>query len=131
MSAQEKTRTVDVFDPAMCCSTGVCGPSVDPALARFAGDVDWLQAQGVQVRRYNLAQQPGAFAEREDVTAALREDGENSLPLVFVDGELAGRGTYPARAELARLVGVQAPETVEGALPVVEVAGRQAEGRCC
>jgi hypothetical protein len=31
--------TIRVFDPAMCCSTGVCGPSIDPELTRFAGDV--------------------------------------------------------------------------------------------
>ncbi len=113
MSVQEKTRTVEVFDPAMCCSTGVCGPSVDPALARFAGDVEWLEGQGVEVRRYNLAQQPGAFAEREDVTAALHEHGEGCLPLVFVDGELASQGAYPARAELAHITGVKAPATAE------------------
>ena len=43
------SATIRVFDPAMCCSTGVCGPSVDPDLARFAADVDWLQKQGVTV----------------------------------------------------------------------------------
>jgi hypothetical protein len=37
------TTTLCVFDPAMCCSTGVCGPSVDPELARFAADLDWLK----------------------------------------------------------------------------------------
>jgi hypothetical protein len=42
----------------MCCSTGVCGPGVDPQLARFAADVAWLQGQGVTVERFNLAQQP-------------------------------------------------------------------------
>ncbi len=110
MSVQEKTRAVEVFDPAMCCSTGVCGPSVDPALARFAGDVQWLADQGVTVARYNLAQQPGAFAEREQVADALREKGEECLPLVFADGELVSEGAYPDRDELARLVGVQAPE---------------------
>ena len=30
--------TIRVFDPAMCCSTGVCGPSVEPDLARFAAE---------------------------------------------------------------------------------------------
>ena len=55
--------TIRVFDPAMCCSSGVCGPSVDPQLARFSADLDWLKAQGVSVERFNLAQQPAAFAE--------------------------------------------------------------------
>ena len=52
---------LEVFDPAMCCSTGVCGPSPNPALAPFAADLDWVAAQGVGVRRYNLGQEPGAF----------------------------------------------------------------------
>lgn len=82
MTVQEKVRTVEVFDPAMCCSTGVCGPSVDPALAKFAGDLDWLEGKGVTVRRYNFAQEPGVFADRDEVSAALREKGEDCLPLV-------------------------------------------------
>ena len=51
---------VRVFDPAMCCSTGICGPSVDPELVRFAADLDWLKSQGVSVERFNLSQQPAA-----------------------------------------------------------------------
>jgi len=56
-----KTK-IEVYDPPMCCSSGVCGPSVAPALPRFAGDLKWLKAQGVEVARHNLAQQPLAFA---------------------------------------------------------------------
>jgi arsenite methyltransferase len=52
---------LQVFDPPMCCSSGVCGPSVDPRLPRFAADLDWLRNQGVQVERFNLAHQPQAF----------------------------------------------------------------------
>lgn len=109
MTVQDKTQTVEVFDPAMCCSTGVCGTSVDPALARFAADLEWLQSQGVAVTRYNLAQQPGAFAEHTAVAGALRERGEECLPLVLVDGEQVSEAAYPSREELARLVGVALP----------------------
>ena len=68
-------KNIEVFDPAMCCSTGVCVPSVDPALVRFGADLDWLATRGVPVERFNLAQQPGAFAERDLVSLALREKG--------------------------------------------------------
>ena len=37
------TSTMRVFDPAMCCSTGVCGPSTDSILVRFAADLKWLE----------------------------------------------------------------------------------------
>jgi hypothetical protein len=99
------TVTLRVFDPAMCCSSGVCGPSIDPELARFAADVDWLQKQGVKVERFNLSQQPAAFAETAAVKAAL-ERGTEVLPLVMVDDRVAIEGRYPSRETLAALAGV-------------------------
>lgn len=97
-----------VYDPPMCCSTGVCGPAVDPVLPRLAADLDWLKRQGVQVERYNLAQQPQAFASNLTVMAALREHGNDCLPLILVDGRVVSRRTYPERVELARLAGIEA-----------------------
>jgi AhpD family alkylhydroperoxidase len=92
---------VEVFDPPMCCSTGVCGTSVDPALAEFAASLQWIAGQGASVTRYNLAQQPGPFAGHAGVRTLLAEGGEDALPAVLVDGELRSSGRYPARAELA------------------------------
>lgn len=97
---------LDVFDPPMCCSSGVCGPSVDPLLAAFAADVDWLTSQGVTVSRYNLAQDPQSFVAHPLVRDVLRREGETCLPLVMVNGEIVARGAYPRRAELATLAGV-------------------------
>jgi len=99
---------IQVFDPPMCCSTGVCGPQVDPSLPQFAADLEWLKAQGVQVERFNLAQEPRAFAENELVKKALTEAGEKCLPLVLVDGEIVSQGVYPSRDELAALAGLVA-----------------------
>ena len=97
--------TIRVFDPAMCCSTGVCGPSVDPELARFAADVDWLKQHGVTVERYNLAQQPAAFAQTPVVKEALAR-GTDVLPLILVGDRIAVEGGYPSRDTLAALAGV-------------------------
>jgi arsenate reductase len=100
---------VEVYDPAMCCPTGVCGPSVDPVLPKFAADLDWLKGQGIAVERYNLSQQPAAFAESAIVKQALAERGTECLPLVLLDGRIIAEGQYPNRATLAALTGVQAP----------------------
>jgi AhpD family alkylhydroperoxidase len=97
---------VRVFDPAMCCSTGVCGPSVDPQLVRFSADLDWLKSQGVSVERFNLSQQPGAFADDAAVKDALEAKGEAGLPLVKVNGEVKSSGKYPSRQELASWAGI-------------------------
>lgn len=103
---------MEVFDPAMCCSTGVCGPSVDPKLARFAADVEWLKSQGVEVKRFNLAQEPRAFVENRSVADALM-GRDDALPLLLVDGAIVSVGTYPDRATLARMTGLVAPTTRE------------------
>jgi len=64
----------------MCCSTGICGPSVDPQLARFAADLAWLKQQGVAVERFNLSREPAAFADDDAVKAALETKGEQRSP---------------------------------------------------
>jgi len=95
-----------VFDPPMCCATGVCGTSVDPELARFNADLDWLKHQGIVVQRFNLSQQPGAFVEHAPVKQALSERGNACLPLILVDDRVAVEGAYPTRETLAALAGV-------------------------
>ena len=98
---------LQVFDPAMCCSTGVCGPSIDPALPRFAADLEWLKSKGLEVERYNLAQQVAAFTSNPVVKTALNSRGSKCLPLLLLDGMIVGEGAYPTREELARLAKVE------------------------
>jgi len=118
--------TVEVYDPPMCCSTGVCGPTVDPALATFAADLAWLADQGATVKRYNLSQEPKAFAENEKVRALLADQPDSALPAVLVDGSLLAAGRYPSRDELASWSLVGSPTT--GARPQDRGA---ATGACC
>ncbi len=133
------TATVEVFDPSMCCSTGVCGPSVDPVLPRFAADLNWLAEQGVRVTRHNLAQEPAAFAAAPVVQAALTERGTECLPLILVDGRAVSQGAYPTRAELARWTGLGSTKAAESSCcgasagTNVQAAGEAvpAKSSCC
>lgn len=99
-------KNIQIFDPALCCSTGVCGVDVEQALVSFAADVSWAKENGAKIERFNLAQQPMAFAENASVKGFLERSGQESLPLVLVDGEVALAGRYPQRAELARWAGI-------------------------
>ena len=108
---------VRVFDPAMCCSTGICGPAIDPKLVRFAADLDWLRTQGISVERFNLSQQPAAFADDAAAKLALETRGEAGLPLVKVNGEVKSSGGYPSRDELASWAGITASATSPEAAP--------------
>ena len=102
-------KTIHIFDPALCCRTGVCGVDVDQALVSFSADVDWAKQQGAQLERFNLAQQPMAFAENTIVKGFLERSGQDALPLILVDGEVALAGRYPNRTELARWAGIAQP----------------------
>jgi hypothetical protein len=92
-------KTILVYDPAMCCSTGICGPNVDPDLVNFAGMLSQLGSMGVKVKRHNLAQSPLEFAINPRVKEALAKDGTAVLPLIFWDGELHMQGRYPTHDE--------------------------------
>jgi hypothetical protein len=98
---------LQVFDPAMCCPTGVCGPSVAPALPRFAADLEWLKSKGINVERHNLAQEVGAFTSNPVVKNELNSQGTNCLPLILVEGKIVSEGTYPTREQLAQFVDVE------------------------
>ena len=103
-------KKIQVFDPALCCSTGVCGVDADQALINFSADVEWARQQGVQIERFNLAQQPMAFAENQIVKLFLERSGQKGLPLILLDGAIVLAGRYPSREELARWVDITLPD---------------------
>jgi hypothetical protein len=121
---------LQVYDPPMCCSTGVCGPQVDPVLPRFTEDFHWLASQGIAVERFNLSQQPQEFAGNAVVKAALALDGTSCLPLVLVNGGIVSKGRYPEREELARFAGLR-PEAKSAGLPVLSGSCCKPDSGCC
>lgn len=114
--------TVAVYDPAMCCPTGVCGPGVDPALMQVARDLRWLQARGVTVERVGLAQEPAAFTGSARVAGLLQAFGEKALPATLVNGEVLAHGRYPTRDEL---VAALSPAPSQG------TTDSATDGGCC
>jgi hypothetical protein len=91
---------VSVFDPALCCPSGVCGPGVDPALLQIARDLRWLEAQGTTVTRTGLSQEPQAFVANSKVAGLMQAFGEGALPAVLVNDTVLVYGRYPTRDEL-------------------------------
>lgn len=101
--------TVTVYDPAMCCATGVCGAEVDQRLVDLAADLDWLAGKGVTVRRIGLSREPAEFAANPVVRELMQASGGDDLPAILVDGALVSKARYPSRAELAAWTGVATP----------------------
>ncbi|MBI1378552.1 MAG: arsenite efflux transporter metallochaperone ArsD [Frankiales bacterium] len=124
---------IRVFEPALCCNTGVCGPELDQSLVDFTADLTHLQTQGVDIARHNLANDPMAFASDESARAFLQVAGSDGLPLTLVDGVTVMTGTYPSRAQLLRFAGIadEQPVTPAGAVGLVMLdASTDAAGEC-
>lgn len=125
-------KSIQIFDPAMCCNTGVCGVDVDQQLVNFSADVDWAKQNGAQIERFNLAQQPMAFANNQLVREFLERSGQEALPLILVDGEFALAGRYPSRAELSRWTGIDLAASGVKLEPEIKPSeGCCSGGKCC
>ncbi len=122
---------LQVFDPPMCCTTGVCGPEPDPALAQFSSDLQWVESRGVPVERFSLSREPEAFVRTPAVVDALRRLSTAALPLVLLDGAIVSEGAYPSRDVIATKLGLTADRTRAGLLPIVADSGCVPGSGCC
>lgn len=120
--------TIRVFEPALCCNTGVCGPDVDEALVTFTADLGALKEMGVDIERHNLANDPTAFANDDTVRSFLQVAGSDGLPLTIVDGVTVMTGSYPAREQLLKFAGVESDVVPAG---VTTLAVSEDSGSCC
>ena len=111
-------KKIAIYEPAMCCSTGVCGASVDTELLRVATVIENLQKQGADIQRFNLSGQPDAFVENQLIRDALQQHGTEILPVTLVDGEVEKSKSYPTNAEFTRWTGL-------------EITSKAPEGGCC
>lgn len=98
---------IEIYDPALCCSSGLCGPSIDPVLVKMNDAVLALKKQGVEVERFNLAQQPKAFMENPDVKSLLTKNGKKILPITIVNNKVFKTGEYPTYEELCKELGIE------------------------
>jgi len=120
--------TIRVYEPALCCNTGVCGPDVDEALVTFTADLGALKEMGVDIERHNLANDPTAFAADDTVRSFLQVAGSDGLPLTIVDGVTVMTGSYPAREQLLKFAGVDTDVVPVG---VATLTVSEESGSCC
>lgn len=106
-------RNMEIYDPAMCCSTGVCGPGVNPELIRISIAVNNLNKKGFTVTRYNLANEPAAFVANPLVEQLLSDKGPDVMPIVIVDGQVVKERNYPSNEELCAWTGLSEDELIK------------------
>ena len=134
-SETEGVPSIHVYEPALCCNTGVCGPDVDPALVAFTADLAHLVDQGVKITRHNLANDPTAFTSSEPVRKFLHVAGSEGLPRTTVDGVTVMTGSYPTRAQLTRYAGLDQEPVVPASATTLALSDEDGcgcgSGGCC
>lgn len=101
------SKKVAIYDPAMCCSTGLCGPVIDPVLVKVNDAVLALKKQGVEVERFNLSQQIKDFMANEDVAGLLHKNGKKILPITMVNGSIFKTGEYSSYEDLCKALEIE------------------------
>lgn len=97
---------VEIYDPPMCCSTGVCGPTIDPVLVAMNDAVLALKKQSVVFERYNISQQPKVFLANREIADLLHGIGKKVLPVTIVNGKVFKTGGYPLYEDLCKELGI-------------------------
>jgi hypothetical protein len=120
-----------IFDPAMCCSTGVCGPSVDPELLRVATVLNTLNKKGVAVERYNLTNSPQAFVDNKIINEILNRDGVDTLPVTIVDDVVVKTKSYPTNEEFCKFLDIPEDYLKTGFKVRLKSKGCDCKGGCC
>ncbi|PTM26461.1 arsenite efflux transporter metallochaperone ArsD [Lacticaseibacillus pabuli] len=93
---------IQIFEEAMCCATGVCGPSVNKILVQTTAIQRHVNANGKNlIIRRNLTQNPDAFARNHQIQALLEKYGIEILPITIVDGIITKQGGYPTFQEFS------------------------------
>ena len=124
-------KKMKIFEPAMCCSTGLCGVGVDPELLRISTVLSSLEKNNVKIDRFNLSNAPGEFINSKVANAYIKENGVEGLPITVVDGEIVITGKYPGNEEIAKLLDI--PMSFMGELPKdeQEPSGCDCSSGCC
>ena len=117
-------KKMSIYEPPMCCETGVCGVGVDPELLRVAAVLRALKKNGVEVKRYNLNNAPAEFTSNKIISNHINEKGTEGFPAIVIDEGIVIAGRYPTNEEFVELLAI--PESY---LPEAKPAQR--EGGCC
>jgi Arsenical resistance operon trans-acting repressor ArsD. len=99
-------KTIEIFDPAMCCPTGLCGTNINPELMRIAVVIESLKKKGFIVTRHNLRDEPQVYVSNKTVNEYLNAHGADALPITLVDGQVAVSQTYPTTFQMSEWSGI-------------------------
>lgn len=98
-----KTKIV-IYDPPMCCSTGVCGPNPDQSLIDLQDTLKKVKKLGVEVERCLITQSPHKFRENPAIIKLIQEKQLKALPITTCNEKIVKTGAYPTFEEFEKFI---------------------------
>jgi len=94
---------IQLYEEAMCCSTGVCGPDPDDELVELSAALDQLEDEfeDAEISRANMQHNIDEFLNTEEIYDLVETNGPDILPITTVDGEIVAKEEYLSYDELA------------------------------
>lgn len=129
-------KSMTIYEPAMCCETGLCGVGINPELLRVSTVFNNLKKQGVSVARFNLNNFPQEFINNAEINKLINSEGVDALPATVIDGKIVKTSAYPTNEEIIAWleipVGYFAEENVKAkATPQNTSGGCNCKSGCC
>lgn len=123
-------KRMKIFEPAMCCETGLCGVGVNPELLRISAVINTLKNNGIAVDRYNLSNAPMEFVNNKVINSYINGHGPEGLPVVTLDEEIVISGRYPTNEEFTKLLNLPVGILSEQRKPLIVKGTRKKSGGC-
>ena len=91
-----------IFEGALCCSTGICGPSPDKALIEINEALKKLAAEypELKIQRASLSFNPKLFLDNKEIREIVKANGPSILPIIVIDGKIMMKEKYPSYSQL-------------------------------
>ncbi|CAB1245349.1 Arsenical resistance operon trans-acting repressor ArsD [Ruminococcaceae bacterium BL-4] len=124
-------KTMQIFEPAMCCSTGLCGVGVDPELLRISTVIETLKKHGITIGRFNLNNAPKEFVNNKVVNDFINAKGPDGLPIAVLDGKIVLTGRYPTNAEFTKWLNLPSDLLGKSMGKPKRNSGCGCKGGCC
>ena len=91
-----------IYEGAMCCSTGICGPEPDKELIEFNETLKKINEEfgDVKIIRASLSVDIKMFLENKEIFQLVKENGQEILPITTINGKVVAMMKYPKLGEL-------------------------------
>lgn len=93
-----------IYEGAMCCTTGVCGPEPNKELIEFNEALKKLRNEFKELNaiRASMSFNLNMFLENNEISQLVKENGQGILPITTVNGKIIAKQKYLTYAEMKK-----------------------------